>query len=119
MIILMSAKITHYQAVSAAGESQRSPLVVFGAIMSFLAFIGVTSGYLLTVNSTATKGYRIRELEARVSELQTRSARIHSEVAILRSIDRIREQADVLGLVEVDKIEYLTLESKSVASAKQ
>lgn len=71
--------------------------------------------YLWQVNSMATKGYKIKDLEGRMSDLKDQNKKLELQVAELRSTARISEKLKELNLVEVAKIEYLTSSGTSVA----
>jgi cell division protein FtsL len=79
-------------------------------IFIFLFVVTVFCGfvYLWQINSLATKGYKIKDLEEKVSQIKDQNKKLELEVTELRSSARIAEKLKELNLVEVAKIEYLT-----------
>lgn len=64
-------------------------------------------GYLIQINGMATKGYQIRDLEDRISELQQEKADLQLEALSLQSMGKVQEKVDNLGMVLANEAEYL------------
>lgn len=65
------------------------------------------SVYLIEVNSLATKGYQIKELESKIADLKNEKSDLEIEVLSLQSISVVREKIEGLGLVSLEKSDYL------------
>ncbi len=65
-------------------------------------------GYLFQINSTATQGYQIKELESRLEELKTKNEKLNLEYIEARSMAKMIDRAEQLNLVAVDKVEMIT-----------
>ena len=87
-----------------------------GWLIVFLGLI-FTCGllYLSQVNSLATKGYKIKDLEEKVSELRDKNKKLELDITQLRSTDRINNSIQQLKMVAVARIEYLKPDGTSVA----
>ncbi len=70
-----------------------------------IIFFGVS--YLIQTNGLATKGYQIKELESKIAELKQEQADLELEALSLQSLGTVKEKVDQLGLVAVDKTDYL------------
>ncbi len=79
---------------------------IFILLFTVTALCGLI--YLWQINGLATKGYKIKDLEERVSQIKNQNKKLELEVTELRSSARIAEKLKELNLVEVAKIEYLT-----------
>jgi len=75
-----------------------------------------SAAYLIQVNSLATKGYQIRELEIKISQLEKEGSALELEALNLQSIDNIKSKVSHLNMVDIDKVEYLV--STPVAFAR-
>jgi len=71
--------------------------------------------YLWQINSLATKGYKFKELEDRVSELREQNKKLELQITELRSTDRITKEVENLQMVEVARVEYLRPDGTAVA----
>ena len=78
----------------------------FGGLILFL-IIFTTLFYIISVNSIATKGFKIEELEKRVSQLKVENKKLELETTSLQSIGNAEEIVKKLGLVKVSSVEYL------------
>ena len=54
--------------------------------------------YVGQVNSAATKGYAVRDLQAKNVELRHEGARLEMQIAKLRSLDSVKARESFLGL---------------------
>ena len=84
-------------------------LVLFAAIFVTGVF------YLIQVNSLATKGYQIKDLDNKVAELKDMNKKLEVEVTELRSTARINHEIEKLNMVAVSRFEYLKANGTSVA----
>jgi cell division protein FtsL len=78
-----------------------------------IIFCGVL--YLWQINSLATKGYNMKDLEAKASELKDENKRLQVQITDLRSVARITEKVQELKMVEVARLEYLKANGSTVA----
>lgn len=85
----------------------------FGRVtLSFvLAALICLSGvfYIFEVNNSATKGFEIRELETKISELSKKNEILRIQAAELKSIYKIEEKTKELNMVVPKDVSYLNL----------
>ncbi|MFA5021506.1 MAG: hypothetical protein WC508_00280 [Patescibacteria group bacterium] len=72
--------------------------------------------YLIQVNSLATKGYQIKELEKKISDLEQQKADLDLQTLSLQSVGALKDKVGSLGMVAVGKTDYLA--DKPVALAQ-
>ncbi|MCR4311857.1 MAG: hypothetical protein NUV56_01100 [Candidatus Uhrbacteria bacterium] len=84
-------------------------ILTIGCILAF----GIL--YIGQVNSAATRGYAIRDLERGNEDLRHDRERLDVEIARLRSLDSVTTREQFLGLVKVQKTEYLVVGKDVVA----
>lgn len=77
------------------------------------AILGIL--YIWQVNVAATRGFAMRELDRDIAEFQLENERLQMDVARLQSIDSVSSRIKMLGLTEVNRIEYLSPEEGVVA----
>ncbi|PIS06139.1 MAG: hypothetical protein COT80_01040 [Candidatus Buchananbacteria bacterium CG10_big_fil_rev_8_21_14_0_10_33_19] len=71
-----------------------------------LTFV-VTGAYLMQINMTATKGYEIKDLENRLSQLQEDHKKLNLSYIELQSMANILEQVPKLNLVATENLEII------------
>jgi cell division protein FtsL len=69
----------------------------------FMAFLT----YLVQINTMATKGFEIRELEDQIAVLQDDNKRLELQVIELQSMSTLKEKMRGMNLVEADEVAYL------------
>ena len=74
-------------------------------VLGLVVFIGIS--YLIQINTLATKGYQIRELETKVTQLEKESKTMELQVLELQSMDNVKNKVSQLNMVDVGKVEYL------------
>lgn len=87
-------------------------------IATFSALILLSFIYIFQVNSTASKGYTMRELETRIQELTVTNQQIETEVNEAQSLNRISRVVKMIGMVKAEAPVYVNAGSPSVAFAK-
>ena len=85
---------------------------IFIFLFTITLFCGLV--YLWQVNGLVSNGYKIKELEEKVSQIKDKNKKLELEVTELRSSARIAEKLKELNLVEVARVEYL-VDNASVA----
>ncbi len=76
-------------------------------VLSLLGMLSVlTVVYIILTNAIVTKGYTIKNLEEESTKLREAYKRLELQAAELQDINRLNK-AEAMGLVAVDKIEYL------------
>lgn len=107
------------KAVSKKRTSKRLPAgklelktinVVIGAL---ILIFGVT--YLTQINSLATKGYQIRELENQVADLQQENEDLELEALQLQSMGSVKDKVSGLNMVAVGNTDFLVVSPVAVA----
>lgn len=84
-----------------------------GVLLTLAAFFVV---YLVQVNTLATKGYAIRELERKIAFQKKDNERVQLEIIEKQSMSALHKRIAELGLVDAGRIEYLSA-TASVAAA--
>jgi len=67
----------------------------------------MTVGYLVQINSLATKGYQIKDLENKITSLKQEKADLELEALSLQSMGNVAEKVQGLGMVSAGEPEYL------------
>lgn len=83
-------------------------------IIALIVIFGI--GYLVQVNGLATKGYRIKDLEKRIADLQQEKSDLELNALSLQSVVRVKEKLADLNMVGAGNSEYL--QEKPVALAR-
>jgi len=76
-------------------------------VMMITLLISVGVVYLAQMNSLATKGYQIRELENEISELEQSRSDLELEALSLQSMGSVGEKVQDLGMIAVNEADYL------------
>jgi len=79
-------------------------------------FLAMAAVYLFFINSAATKGYQIKQIEKETSELQKESEQLKIREAELKSLYNIEESSRELDMAEAVQISYI--EEKSPLAMK-
>lgn len=85
-------------------------------VMIMLAMVGVF--YLTQVNGTAVSGFRLRDLELKLEDTQRTHRQLELQRQARQSVSDVLANGTALGMVTVDKIDYLRLPGGTVASAR-
>lgn len=72
--------------------------------------------YIIQTNSIAVHGYTMEDIEKRVSDLKEQNEYLKLQATELQSIQHIQKKANGLGLIPVDKVEYLSGTASTVAT---
>ncbi|MFA6254691.1 MAG: hypothetical protein WC675_01505 [Patescibacteria group bacterium] len=70
-----------------------------------IAVCGVS--YLVQINSLATRGYQIKELENKITDLNQEKADLELQTLSLQSMGTVQEKVSQLGLVAAGEPAYL------------
>lgn len=79
--------------------------------MSLVAIVSVFligAIYLMQINITSTDGYKIKDLEKRINQLQTDNKKLNLAYIELQSMAKVMAEVPNLNLVASDKIEIIT-----------
>ncbi len=71
--------------------------------------------YLVQTNITATKGYKIKDLESQLALLQKENKKLKLDYIGIQSIANITEKSATLNLVPAGKVEIITDLGSSMA----
>lgn len=99
------------------GRRLPSALAVWNALI-FSATLVFVGGYIVQVSRASSQGFALREQEKRDENLKIEVVALEDRVAKLSSIEALTERADALGLVPVERFEFLNSGSKTYALAK-
>ncbi len=94
-------------------SSQRVFFVNCGLVLT-LAVVSI--GYLVTINTLATKGYAIKFLQSQIAVEKKQNQELLLQGIEARSLSNVSERIAALNLVRSDRIDYFG--RTSVASAK-
>ncbi|MBU1164027.1 hypothetical protein KKA15_00520 [Patescibacteria group bacterium] len=83
-------------------------LVYGGLVILFLA-------YLVQINSIATKGYIISDLESQLSTLAKENNGLQEQVLSLQGTDNVEDKLEGMGLVNSEAVEYIKISKPAVA----
>lgn len=84
-------------------------VVILGLILAF----GLL--YIVQVNAASTKGYKMRNFVNNNDALRQENDRLASEIDRLRSLSSIEEREVFLGLVKLQNVRYVSVETPEVA----
>jgi len=90
-----------------AGSAQIN--LVSLAFMMIISTFACGAFYLYQVNSIATKGYEVRDLQNQIQDLQKDSKKMEIHEVELRSMYNIEKASKDLNLVNSDKVSYVEL----------
>ncbi|MBI4599036.1 hypothetical protein HY734_02465 [Candidatus Uhrbacteria bacterium] len=97
-------------------SSARKTRSAFSWMGSHVALLNVTMVFLVTVlalcqvvqaNQAATKGYRIRDLETKISSLKLETQQLELSIAETRSLAAVTRNVQMLGMVKAGVPAYV------------
>lgn len=104
-------KIQHtFQAMQRCADSvmsasqERALQMNIWVLLTVLVF-GV--GYLIQINTLATKGYSIRSLEKQITQKQKENERLQAQIIEAQSLTTLQNRIDTLRLVKAHNVEYI------------
>lgn len=97
-----------------AGKTKINVMTINTGIIAVILIF--TVGYLVQVNSLATKGYHISELEEKVAEIKQQNRQLEVQVLELQSMDTVRQRVTALDMVPVGTSDYLDSAASFVAA---
>lgn len=71
--------------------------------------------YLMEVNQATTKGYKMRDLEKKISSIEEVNRKLELQITDLQSLNNVKQRVDDLGMVPSDKVKYIKIPGTSVA----
>lgn len=86
-----------------------------GKIFILILLIIFGLAYFWQINNISTQGFQMKELEKNIQLLKEENQKLELEAARQQSMLNIDEQVQELGLVAVDKVEYLRPVGPAVA----
>ena len=90
-----------------------TPVYLNIVIVVCIAVVGLF--YLLEVNQATTKGYKMRDLEKKIQQVEDANNKLELEVTELQALNNIQERVKSLGMVPTDKVKYIKTPDSSVA----
>lgn len=85
----------------------------------FILIIVTGIGYLLVANNTAIKGFEVKELENRITDLEDQNTDLELETIKLQSINVVEDKVNQSDMVKVAKIDYVSPTGSAVALAQE
>ena len=92
--------------------------IVFFNIISLCAVCVLVAAYIFFVNGDIAKGYKIRELETRLSELELQNQQIEVVARESQSLEHVAYSVKMMGFVKAKMPTYIHAGAPSVAMAK-
>ena len=86
------------------------------ATLALLVIVGLS--YVVQVNSTASKGYAIRDLETKIHQLAVSNQQLQSETQKAQSLQNITHAVKMIGMVKAGQPVYVNAGAGAVAFAK-
>lgn len=77
------------------------------SIILILLIFFLSIFYLLQITQASTKGFKIKELEKKISDLKQTNEKLEFEITHLESIQNIQKLSEELGMVKAEEVEYL------------
>lgn len=90
-----------------------TPTKISTVVVALTIVIGVT--YLMQTNVAATKGYKIKDLEKQINQLEERNTKLNLKYIELQSMASVIEQVPGLNLVPSENVEVITPIGSAVA----
>ncbi|MBP6942848.1 MAG: hypothetical protein KBB55_02275 [Candidatus Buchananbacteria bacterium] len=90
-----------------------SPLRLTAGLMVVTVIVG--GAYFWQTNASATQGYKIRELEDRLSDLKKENEKMQFDVVSRQSMEQVIAAAGSLNLVSSAGVEVITVPGTAVA----
>jgi len=76
---------------------------------------GFFVGYLVQVNAASSKGFQIRTLENRISELKENGDKLELKVAQEQSVASVEQKVQAMGMVPTPEVQYVSAPQPGVA----
>ena len=83
-------------------QKQKKAYIILGTL-----FVICVLFYLVQVNSIATTGYQMDELENKLSKLEEQKQKMELEIIQLQAVTNVDEKVASLNMVPVGDIKYL------------
>ena len=87
--------------------------VLMYAMIGSVVFIGLS--YLIFVNKVATDGYQVKELSEKIEDLRYENKKLELETSEIKSLQKVSDRSQDLQLVKIDKMDYVTSTTSTVA----
>lgn len=87
-------------------------------MITFAVLVVFCFAYIIQVNSTASKGYQIRDLQNTIHELTVANQQSELEIHEAQSLNNIQHAVKMIGMVPADQAVYVDVRGGSVAFAK-
>lgn len=92
------------------GVSPRLGAAAFGALV--VAFF---VGYLVQVNATSSKGFQIRTLQSKISDLKEQGDKLELKVAQEQAVASVEQKVQAMGMVPAQQVDYVSAQQPGVA----
>jgi hypothetical protein len=84
-------------------------------VILLLLFVGLGVTYVVQTSLISTKGYDIDSLRREVASLEKEDRQVQIQIAEYRSLQRVAEKVQNLGMVPAGDVQYLYPVGSSVA----
>ena len=86
-------------------------------IITLAVLVLVTFGYIVQVNSTASKGYAIRDLQTNIDKLASANQQMQADMNEADSLQNITHSVKMIGMVNAGQPTYVSASGASYAFA--
>ena len=86
-------------------------------IVTLALLVVVTFGYIVQVNSTASKGYAIRDLQTNIDKLASANQDMQGDMNQAQSLQNITHAVKMIGMVQAGQPTYLNTNGATYAFA--
>ena len=93
------------------GKIASGLLVILGC-----AVLGIL--YLIQVNGAVTKGYKIREFQKTLNEVQETNQELQVQLADWQNLPKVKELIENLGMVSVREMSFLKISEIEMVAAR-
>ncbi len=81
----------------------------------FTLTVALALTYVVTVNTSSSKSYALRDVEKRVAALKDETMTLESKMVTQSSLQELSDRATALGFVPVDHVDFVNVAPKAFA----
>lgn len=107
-----------------SNQKSKNKKSVYSGGLSKIKFVAILGGvltcgtYLGVINATAVKGYEVKAIEQKISQLKKDNKQLQIQEAELNSFYNIKDNIGNLNMVPANEIVYIDSNDKAVAVRK-
>lgn len=100
--------------INKKNEKKKFDLRLANLILGIVAVV-LGTGYIVVMNDFSVKGMQLSDLKRDIRMKDNANKELELRIMSLESFTKLSERAENLKMVKVDKVDYLTIKSGSVA----